>query len=496
MEDASKRKKGHCGGAQTSLTAVEVSIFLRVYLSPTRPHEYKSRINRMAKLFINLPVTADFVKPSLLVDASAETCVNVLLAGVAAVECANEIIAESTNATLTAKLTAKHEGQIARIQKERDAETLRIQKERDAESLRVQKEIEKLQADANLAKTLRAEAENRLVDATTAARRQAQEDAEERIRKAMLDVQKAEEKAAEFQNQLMTAVIAEKIRAEELVNAERARSDKALEEKNRTIELLHGINTSSSQKGGVYEQKIKHCVLHAFGTADKFDMMEKKYESGDHIFEWGEYKVMVEDKDKKEIDAEDLRKAHRDFTSHSECDAMIFISARAHIPKHQRPGDIDIGIHDGRPVIYLGFFNKKENRIQYLQSLQPVLRTLIELTKKAADSTEVINEKLSDKLRSIRQHFVYNETIINELVNKAKAAERNIKTSLDEMMLTIVNVQSTFKNSLASVVNDEDTTSPVVEEAPVEPEPEPEPEPEQTALKVTAKRSVPKKKST
>jgi len=481
MEDASKRKERHCDGAQTLLNAVEVSIFLGVYLSPTRPHEYKSHTSRMVSLFINLPVTADFVKPSLLVDASAETCVNVLLAGVAAVECANITIAESTNATLTTKLTAKYEGQLARIQKERDAETLRFQKE-----------IEKLQADTNLAKTLRTEAENRLVDAMTQARRQAQEDAEERIRKALLDVQKAEEKAAEFQNQLMTAVIAEKTRAEELVNAERARSDKALEEKNRTIELLHGINTSSSQKGGVYEQKIKHCVLHAFGTADKFDMMEKKYESGDHIFEWGEYKVMVEDKDKKEIDAEDLRKAHRDFTSHSECDAMIFISARAHIPKHQRPGDIDIGIHDGRPVIYLGYFEKKENRIQYLQSLQPVLRTLIELTKKAAESPEVLNEKLSDKLRSIRQHFVYNETIINELVNKAKAAERNIKTSLDELMLTIVNVQSTFKNSLASVVNDEDTMSPEVETAPVEPEPEPE----QTTLKVTAKRSVPKKKNT
>jgi hypothetical protein len=59
-------------------------------------------------------------------------------------------------------------------------------------------------------------------------------------------------------------------------------------------------------------------------------------------------------------------------------------------------------------------------------------------------------------------------------------------------MLTIVNVQSTFKNSLASVVNDEDTMSPVVETAPAEPEQEPE----QTTLKVTAKRSVPKKKNT
>jgi hypothetical protein len=364
---------------------------------------------------------------------------------------------------------------------------VRQQKEADAEKQRLQKEIERLQADATLAKSLKADAESRLSEATAHARQQAYEDAEERIRKANLNVQKAEEKAADFQNQLMTAVIAEKIRAEELVNAERARSDKAIDEKNRTIEMLHGISTSSSQKGGVYEQKIKHCVVQAFGTASRFDILEKQYESGDHVVEWDVYKLMIEDKDKKEIDAEDIRKAHRDFTNHSECDAMIFISARAHIPRHQRPGDIDIALVDGRPVIYLGYFNNKENKILYLQSLQPVIRTLIELTKKAAESPEVLNEKLSDKLRSIRQHFIYNEQIINDMVNKAKAAERNIKGSLDELMLTITNVQLAFKNSMSSIVNDEDTSSPTVEETP---EAEAEPEP----LKVTGKRSVPKKK--
>jgi hypothetical protein len=444
---------------------------------------YKSRL--MATTSITLPVTADFVVPALLIDATPETCVNILLAGVAAVECATTSVAEETNATLTAKLTAKHEAQVARLQKDADAERLRFQKE-----------IERLQADANLAKTLRADTENRLSEATASARQQAYEDAEERIRTAIEDKQKAEKKADECQKLLLAeqrqaaaAVITEKDRAEELVNAERLRADRMIEEKNRTIEVLQGIGANSSRKGDAFETKIRTCVVNAFGTAGKFDILEKQYESGDHIFEWDAYKVMVEDKDKKEIDAEDIRKAHRDFTNHSECDVLLFISARAHIPKHQRPGDIDIALVDGRPAIYIGHFNTKENRVLYLQSLQPVMRLLIELTKKAADSPTVINEKLSDKLRSIRQHFVYNENIINELVNKAKAAERNIKGSLDELMLTIVNVQSTFKNSLASVVTDDDTTVPVVEEAPVE-------EPIQTTLRVAAKRSVPKKKST
>lgn len=434
----------------------------------------------MATLSINLPITSDFVKPSLLINASAETCVNVLLAGVAAVECANETISTATNASLTAKLTSKYEAQISRAQKDTEAERMRLQKE-----------IERLQADTTLAKSLRADAESRLSEATANARQQAYDDAEERIRKAVEERKKAEEKAADSQSQLMAAVIAEKKRAEDLVNAERARSDKAIEEKNRTIEVLQGISTSSSQKGGVYEQKIKYCVVNAFGTANKFDILDKQYESGDHIVEWETYKMMIEDKDKKEIDAEDIRKAHRDFTHHSECDILLFISARAHIPKHQRPGDIDIVLVDSRPVIYLGNFNDKENKILYLQSLQPVIRTLIELTRKAAESPEVLNERLSDKLSSIRQHFIYNEQIINDMVNKGKAAERNIKRSLDDLMLTITNVQSVFKNSMASIVNDEDTSNPVLEESVAEPEPEVEPAP----LKVTAKRSVPKKKN-
>ena len=442
----------------------------------------------MATTCVTLQVTADFVTPSLLINASAETCVNVLTAGVAAVESASTTIGKSTNAMLI----AKHEAAMARQQKEAEAERQRLQKDAEVERQRFQKEIEKLQADTTLAKSLRADAESRLSEATANARQQAYDDAEERIRKAVEERNKAEEKAVEFQNQLMNAVMAEKQRAEELVNAERARSDKAIEEKNRTIEMLHGISTSSSQKGGVYEQKIKHCVINAFGTANKFDILDKQYESGDHVVEWEIYKMMIEDKDKKEIDAEDIRKAHRDFTKHSECDILLFISARAHIPKHQRPGDIDIALVDGRPAIYLGNFNDKENKILYLKSLQPVMRTLIELTKKAAEGHEVLNERLSDKLRSIRQYFIYNEQIINDMVNKAKAAERNIKTSLDELMLTITNVQTAFKNSMASIINDEDTSTPVVEE--VEPPPEPEVEP--APLKVTGRKPVPKKKST
>lgn len=442
----------------------------------------------MATTCVTLQVTADFVTPSLLVNASAETCVNVLTAGVAAVESASTTISKSTNATLI----AKHEAAMARMQKDAEADRARLQKDAEVERQRFQKEIERLQADTTLAKSLRTDAESRLSEATANARQQAYDDAEERIRKAVEERNKAEEKAAEFQNQLMTAVIAEKQRAEELVNAERARSDKAIEEKNRTIEMLHGISTSSSQKGGVYEQKIKHCVINAFGSANKFDILDKQYEFGDHVVEWESYKMMIEDKDKKEIDAEDIRKAHRDFTKHSECDILLFISARAHVPKHQRPGDIDIALVDGRPAIYLGNFNDKENKILYLKSLQPVIRTLIELTKKAAEGPEVLNERLSDKLHSIRQYFIYNEQIINDMVNKAKAAERNIKGSLDELILTITNVQMAFKNSMASIVNDEDTSTPVVEEV----APEPVPEVESPSPKVTGRKSVPKKKST
>jgi len=430
----------------------------------------------MATNIVNLQVTADYVIPPILINASPEVCVNVLTAGVSALESATANLNKSTNATLT----AKHEAALTRQQKEAEAERLRLQKE-----------IERLQGDVTLAKSQRTDAENRLTEAIANARRLAYEDAEQRIKQAEERVKRAEANVVEHQNRLMDAVIAEKNRADELVAAERLRSDKAIEEKNNQIEFLQGMRNNSSQKGGVYEQKINNCVVQAFGTANTFDILDKKYESGDHIVAWESYKLMIEDKDKKEIDAEDIRKAHRDFTNHSECHLLIFISARAHIPRHQRPGDIDIAIVDGRPVIYIGNFNNKENKILYLQSLQPVIRTLIELTKKAAEGTDIMNEKLSDKLRSIRQHFIYNEQIINDMVNKARAAERNIKGSLDELMLTLTNVQSAFKNSMLSIVNDDDTTVPEMEET-VMAEPEPLPLP---SSKASGKRSIPKKKS-
>jgi len=57
----------------------------------------------MATNIVNLQVTADYVIPPILINASPEVCVNVLTAGVSALESATANLNKSTNATLTAK---------------------------------------------------------------------------------------------------------------------------------------------------------------------------------------------------------------------------------------------------------------------------------------------------------------------------------------------------------------------------------------------------------
>jgi hypothetical protein len=458
----------------------------------------------MATHFLHLEVPADFVTPSLLNNPTPETCVNVIIAGVAAVECANKNIAESTNETLVEQLNAKHEADMTRVKK--DAAT---------EYTRIQKDCERLKADLLMTQSLRNDSETRLSQAVADARRRAEEDAEERIRKSQAMVkealearQSAEEKMNNYRDQVLEeqkrstkAILAvkeeERNRAEDKLTLERERLDKIVDEKTLEIQRLKGLSTSSSLKGGAFEYSIKNYITDAFGNANKFNFLPKQTESGDHIFEWEDFRIMVEDKDKKEITNEDIKKATRDLTIHSECDLLLFISANTHIPNHKRPGDIDFDTIDKRPVIFLSNFNDKDNKVGFLQSLQPIMRILIDLTKNSTDSPDTMKSKLETKIRTITNHFKHNQNIIRNMVNNAKAAERNITTSLNSMMLEIENVQSAFNNSLKAMLKEDDImASPPEEETVDEPPSSTEVSVTTTITQAPIKKSVPKKKST
>ena len=83
------------------------------------------------------------------------------------------------------------------------------------------------------------------------------------------------------------------------------------------------------------------------------------------------------------------------------------------------------------------------------------------------------------------------------MVNNAKAAERNITTSLNSMMLEIENVQSAFNNSLKAMLKEDDImASPPEEETVDEPPSSTEVSVTTTITQAPIKKSVPKKKST
>ena len=163
--------------------------------------------------------------------------------------------------------------------------------------------------------------------------------------------------------------------------------NKKIEEQEERMSPTDCQSTNSSQNGQDSE-KFAQLLDSVFGFSSVY-LRKKKYSVnyGDHIIiHWEELKLMfVNQNFGKRVHPDQVDEAMEDFAEHAECDVLIFVSETSSIVKHERPGHLDIDTVDGRSAIWIGEFNRNENKVVYMQMIAQVIRQLARLQKRVKE---------------------------------------------------------------------------------------------------------------
>ena len=189
----------------------------------------------------------------------------------------------------------------------------------------------------------------------------------------------------------------EKALSEAAIQAEKDKFvtiEKVREELNKKIEKQEermsptDCQSTNSSQNGQDSEKFTQLLDSVFGFTSVY-LRKKKYSVhyGDHIIiHWEELKLMfVIQNFGKRVHPDQVDEAMEDFAKHAECDVLIFVSETSSIVKHERPGHLDIDTVDGRSAIWIGEFNRNENKVVYMQMIAQVIRQLARLQKRVKE---------------------------------------------------------------------------------------------------------------
>jgi hypothetical protein len=212
--------------------------------------------------------------------------------------------------------------------------------------------------------------------------------------------------------------------------------------------------SNSSLKGADNEKSFEVILKETFGTAKDFNLLDKRMNSGDFRLVWEGGILMFEVKagytEARLRDKGGIPKSHKDFTSHTECNALIFVSEDTSIPDHSRAGDIDFEWIDGRPVIYIGNFARQLDKVYFINViLIPILRMLLKMSKQDAsidcDVTNKLHQVINEINRAknlIHERLRLQQNKLNEYARQQESGIKELKSlcaadaKLIEMMFT------------------------------------------------------------
>lgn len=252
-----------------------------------------------------------------------------------------------------------------------------------------------------------------------------------------------------------------------LSNSERERETllQKLDEVKNATTAMQVRRANSSNKGGDNEREFLEIIMNTFGPSADFLYIKKELNAGDHRFEWEGSRIMVENK--KGYTESALRgtgglpKAIKDFTNNPDCNLLIFISEDTVVPDHAKPGDIDIGIVDKRPAIFLGNFARQDDKITYIISiLMPIMRLLLKVYKKNDINEANDAEKLGDvihKIQCLKNEYV---TQFSSFQKTIKEFERQQTSGIDRLKNAATSLLGIFNSSLNSILNEETKLEP------------------------------------
>ncbi|EFX82890.1 hypothetical protein DAPPUDRAFT_101087 [Daphnia pulex] len=307
-----------------------------------------------------------------------------------------------------------------------------------------------------------------LIDERTRTRSQVESENSREIEKLTQELKETKSKIEETEKALREALKKVGDTALEAEKDKNAAIDKVREESTAKILALTSRQSNSSLKGQDNEKMFGELLHKVFGISADYVKQEHRIESGDHIIEWEGLKLMFENKNyEKQVTSDEVEKAIKDFKKHPECDVLIFVSEKSSIAKHQRPGHLDIDIVDGRAAIWIGEFNRNEDKVVYLQMIAQVIRQLANFQKRAKEigDGDGVVEDYKSKILTIRRYFEMTSEDLKILDRAQKTYQSTQKLAWDALKEQINTVKGNFTRRLQSAMKDEndeiDYSSPV-----------------------------------
>ena len=438
----------------------------------------------MATINLSLPVPIDFdFDKHLLEKTTPEENATILTAGLNVLKASRHEI-NSLNS----------EGARKSLEKSFAEKINSYAVEANAKIENLKKELECARAAASVSASARSAAEEQIAEAMKRARDMGEatcqvslNDARRLMESALQKAEKAENQNSEMRQHyqeectklraeiamLNTCINkekceAERSKAEAIMSALKVAHDEAATERERMTnhhqQLLMEITTRracSATKGQDNQQNFGALLFEAFSGNRDYKMYEHKNESGDHIIGFGGKKFMFENKDyDTKVPKAEVDKAHRDLEKHSDCDALVLVSEVSEILGHQRPGNLDIGFHDGRPVLYVGKFCEVPDKINCLRMIHMIIIELLNQIKKAEASNGLVQmEGYKEKISTFRRYFTETNQDMNDLLKSAKDYIRRHKVEWDIFYSNIKTLVFKFGERISKAMTDkEDTT--------------------------------------
>lgn len=429
----------------------------------------------MTTIVLSVPVPIDF-DVSILSETSAMENAIIIKSGFNILKASRDEACALNNEGARMRLEKSYaeRSEIERVRFEKTKEALlaeaisvkeRQEKEASVKITDLQKALERARSELAVSDSARAAAETQIAEATKRAREAGEATSQASLQKAEalisdLTARISKEKEMVFSIQLEAerskaeAVAAAKVAVEE--RAEALHKKQRDEFQQRLMEIT-ARQAGSSTKGQDYEREFADLLFTAFSGHRDYKVYEHKIESGDHIIGFDGQKMMYENKKYgKMVSKHEVDKAHRDFIKHTECAALVFVSEDSEISEHQRPGNLDIGFVDGRPVIYVGKFGSSPDKVGQLQMIHMIVVELLAQMKKAAASDNMDQiEDFKAKITTLRRYFTETNEDLGELVKGAKVYQRAQKEAWDVLYGKINTTVEKFGRRIRVALSDD-----------------------------------------
>jgi len=411
---------------------------------------------------INLIVPPEWKQPDILKSATPEDTAIIIDSG-----CRILNVSRSESAGINNKEEKKF------LKTQSDHEILEIQKrfERDSQEVsRKFRDQEKTLNEKIISYEKTIETERSKAEAAIAAKRasesQIKESINEETSRYRSEILAINEKNDQLHKDMIKMRAALELEKQEITFRFMEEARKEREKFLDTIGTLQGRKANSSFKGGDNEREFIEILKNTFGTSESFNLLKKELNAGDNRIDWEGFRIMIENKigyTESALRGKDgVPKAIKDFTQHTDCNALIFISEDTAVPDHTKPGDIDISVIDGRLAIFIGHFSRQQNKTEYLTTIViPILRVGLKLFKKN-DRSELNDANRIKQVMNLLSRL--KGKVIERLgsyKNKLNEFERNQKSWLSELKSLVESDTTFIISAMTDILDDGSNDHPI-----------------------------------